>query len=138
MRYLIIADKPFSGHAQSALRTDGSVMYTDYKSVTEYEAGENIKTRVVGEAELNALIDEHLAGMVTKPERITRERFDEMLNILPPCRWHNADGFEVFHVSERLTYSLVSWFAHMGSRYWEFTDHDNITDELLAAKLRAA
>ena len=138
MQYLVIADKPFTGHAQSALRANGSVMYTDYKSVAEYEAGENIKVRVVDEAELNALIDEHLAGMVTKPKRITRDRFWEMLEVLPPCRWDNAGGFEVFHVSERLTHSLVDWFAHKGARYWEFTDHDNITDEALAAKLRAA
>ena len=80
----------------------------------------------------------HYATLKTKPKAITEERFMYGLEVLPPCRWHNAGGFEVFHISERLTGNLVSWFAHKGDRYWEFTEADNLPDDALADMLRAA
>lgn len=51
----------------------------------------------------------------TAPAPITRERFTEMLEVLPPSRWNRGDYVEFFHVCERLTDNLVSWFGRVGS-----------------------
>lgn len=60
---------------------------------------------------------------------ITAERFDEMLNILPPLFWRLTDAFdqkinripETFCMSEMLTGSLTSQFAALDGRYFERT-----------------
>ena len=140
MQFLLRADQPYTGHAQSVLNTDGTVAYTDGLTVAQYEAKHGYPLRIVSEAELGKLDKVFCDGMVTKPKLITHQRFWDMLEILPPCRWHDTGGFEVFHVSERITHNLVSWFAHkrvplVGQRYWEFTDRDNLTDAELATKL---
>lgn len=62
---------------------------------------------------------------------ITAERFDEMLNILPPCRWSSVGRFEHFHVSERITGNIVSWFIRFrgdaGERFFTFDDYATLT-----------
>lgn len=137
MQYIIRKDEPFQGHVQSIVNPDGTIAYCAGLTLETYEAERGFPIRVIDDAELDQLTAEHLRGLVSDPAPITQERFWEMLEVLPPCHWHNAGGFEVFHVSERLTHNLVSWFAHRGDSYWEFTDHDNITDTDLVTKLQA-
>ena len=58
----------------------------------------------------------------TAPHVIDRDRFYYMLEVLPPCRWNRGAFIEFFHVSERLTENLVSWFARVDGRYYEMWD----------------
>lgn len=58
--------------------------------------------------------------MPVKP--ITKDRFHEMLEILPPQRWYRGEQMEWFHMSERLSGDYVSWFARVGGNYYEFQD----------------
>lgn len=137
MQYILRADQPYLGHIQTVMNTDGTVAYTNGKTFAEYQDACNYPLRVIEEAELDRLTATFLDTMISKPKRITHARFWDMLEILPPCRWHTvAGGFEVFHVSERITHNLVSWFAHKGERYWEFTDRDNLASDKLGAKLQ--
>jgi len=54
------------------------------------------------------------------PQEITRERFWDMLEVLPPCKWQGmGQRFESFHVSERLSGDVVSWFCRVGERYFQ-------------------
>lgn len=53
---------------------------------------------------------------------ITKERFHEMLNILPPSRWYRGEALEWFHMCERLSGDYVTWFCRAGDRYFEFQD----------------
>lgn len=55
----------------------------------------------------------------------------DRLEILPPCRHHNVAGFEVFHISERITANIVSWYArcHTTGDVIQFQNYDNITDD---------
>lgn len=76
---------------------------------------------------------------VTAPKQIDRDRFIDMLEVLPPCRWRRyADGVEWFHVSERLSGDVVAWFARVGETYWEMQDLSTLSYDALNTKLRAA
>ena len=138
MQYVIRTDEPFRGHCQSVLNPDGTVAYTDALTVAEYQKECGFPICVVSEAKMAQLVWDFEQTLKTKPKPITKERYWEMLEVLPPCRWHNAGGFEVFHVSEHLTGPLVSWFAHRGAihqQYWEFVDDCRLTDEALVEML---
>tara|TARA_R110002072_G_scaffold273239_5_gene433970 strand:- start:7581 stop:7997 length:417 start_codon:yes stop_codon:yes gene_type:complete len=135
MQWIINADQPFRGYTLSYLNPDGTVAYTDGLTVEEYAARKGITCRVIDDDTLDDLVREHHKSLITKPRRIPSERWWDMLEILPPCRWHVVGSFEVFHVSERLTGNLVSWFANRGSDYFEFVDRDNLTDDEIALKL---
>lgn len=139
MKWIIEADAPFKGHALSVLKDDGTVAYTNGLTVEGYAKQRGTALRVIDDAEFDALLANHYASLKTAPQPITAERFDEMLGILPPCRWHKVGGFTVFHVSEHLTGPLVSWFAKTSDgQYWEFTQADDISDADLLEMLTEA
>lgn len=63
-----------------------------------------------------------LAGV---PEEITEERFEEMLNVLPPIKWTRRDGVEMFCMSEMWTGSYTNQYAHdhySGKYYCKMVD----------------
>ena len=49
--------------------------------------------------------------VLPKGDVIDKDRWYEMLEILPPCRWGSFNGVEFFHVSERLIYNVVGWYT---------------------------
>lgn len=137
MQWIIRDDEPFRGHAQSVLNRDGTVAYTNGETLAQYRETCGFPVRVVDSDEMDRLCDTFHNTLKTKPKRISKQRFWDALEVLPPCRWHNCGGFEVFHVSERLTGDLVAWYAHRGDRYWEFTEQAGISDDKLTALLSA-
>jgi hypothetical protein len=71
------------------------------------------------------------------PQEITAERFTDMLNVLPPCRWHGVGELvESFHVSERLSGNVVSWFLRLGERYFQIDADATLTREELTRMVR--
>ena len=52
-------------------------------------------------------------------QEITAERWEDMLNILPPEKWQTVAGVEIFRMSERLTGNITAHFARIGERYFE-------------------
>lgn len=70
-------------------------------------------------------------------EEITAERFDDGLNVLPPCAWTRARGAESFKISERIAGSVTAIYAAMGGRYFRFQDsirmpHTDICERVAA------
>src|SRR3990167_5639371 len=126
--YILRADEPFRGHCQSVLLKNGTVAYSDGLTLEQYEAERGFPVRLIDDAELDELTKRYTESLITAPAVITEARFHEMLNVLPPSRWHNCGGFEVFHVCERLTHDLVAWFAHRNGQYWEFTDRAGVCE----------
>jgi hypothetical protein len=51
--------------------------------------------------------------------QITRERFWDMLEVLPPEKWERRDGTESFMISEAQTNDLHSFYARVRETYWE-------------------
>lgn len=137
MEFLIRTDIPFTGTAQSVIADDGTVAWSGGMTVEEYAADRGFAVRVVSEDEMYALADAYAATRVTGPEPITAERWDDMLNCLPPCRWHRRDGVELFHVSERITHDLVNWFAKVGDNHFAMVDRAGADSSALAAAVRA-
>ena len=62
-------------------------------------------------------------------KEITAERFDEMLNILPPMAWKRSDAFdqkfnripETFMLSERVDEKHALQFAALDGRFYQKT-----------------
>ena len=76
------------------------------------------------------------ARYCTGAEPISAERFEEMLNCLPPERWWMGAGAESFRLSERLTGSIASFFLRIGPAYWQINEDQGTThDELVRLAL---
>jgi len=54
-----------------------------------------------------------------EPKKINLERFDDMLNVLPPCKWSRGSITESFFISEAETEDLHRWFARIDNHYFE-------------------
>lgn len=57
----------------------------------------------------------------------TEERFDEMLNILPPLKWCTIDGVEMFCMCEMYTGTYTNQYARVGGKY--YTAMVDVTDK---------
>lgn len=135
MQYVIRTDKPFQGHCETATDGEGVVLWSQGLTFKEYCDKNDGCFRLVSEAEFDEMLEAHYDTLKTEPVEITEERFDEMLEVLPPCRWGTVRGIEMFHVSERLTGNLVSWFARVGGRFFEFTDDASLSAETRVEKI---
>jgi hypothetical protein len=74
-----------------------------------------------------------------KPAReITQERFWDMLECLPPCKWTGmGTRQESFHVSEHLSGDIVSWFVQLDGRYFQIDDRYTLTHREVIAMAAA-
>lgn len=72
------------------------------------------------------------------PETITAERFDEMLNMLPPAKWQHSPGAESFMIPEAIAGSLHTFGVRIGSDFYAITEDCRISHaDLVAACLNA-
>jgi len=148
--YLLDLSKPFNGVVTSSItRNNKGEFYVDYSSelyndnqgnltLAEYQRHVNPFVEVIDDAKLDQLLADYEKSRITQPVVITADRFYEMLEILPPQRWHNCGGFEVFHIQEHITGDLVAWFAYREDQYFEFIDSCYISDVDLIRKLFTA
>jgi hypothetical protein len=57
--------------------------------------------------------------LLSRPiEEITEEKFDEMLNILPPMRWGSNNGIHSFFMCEFWSGNYTQQYAKIGSRFF--------------------
>ena len=56
------------------------------------------------------------------PVKITRERFFEMLEVLPPVGWIHEGNAESFKLSERTSGNITAIFAAVAGQYFEMSD----------------
>jgi len=136
MKYLIEAGKPYAGHIISILQSDGTVAWTEGLTIAGYKRERGVQLQAIDEIQLRALTAEYEDSRKTEPEEITRARWHDMLEILPPSRWHDVGAWNVFHICERISGNLVSWFARKGdAAHVAWTDDANMTDTEILAKL---
>lgn len=72
------------------------------------------------------------------PQRIDAERFDEMLNCLPPQRWTRWESTESFRVCEAVTGNLYTFGVRIKDTYFSltadgFTSHDDLIKQCQVA-----
>jgi hypothetical protein len=138
LRFAIRSDIPYRMYHHHVILPDGAVAYTDHKSIESYAAEHGGEYRILSGDELDAIIRDAERNLRTKPARITQARFWDYLECLPPCRWHNHRGVELFHVSERLTGDLVQWCARIGDQHFGWTDFASAKSDDLAAMVAEA
>ena len=130
---------PYPGYTQSSTYMENGVEVVAFSKLTlkEYLV-ENPEMSVVSDEKLSEFIKEREADMITLPEKITKERFWDMLEILPPCKWKTVRCVEMFHISERITGNLVDWFVQTCDDYYSFTDRDSLSVDDLIKKIEVA
>lgn len=138
LRFAIRTDEPYRLGHHHIILPDGSVAYTDHKSLASYAEERGGTYKILSDAEFDALLIETENALVTKPEPISKEQFWYFLECLPPCRWHHERGVELFHVSERLTGDLVQWCAQIGGNYYGWTDQARRSSKELSALVAQA
>jgi hypothetical protein len=73
----------------------------------------------------------------TAPALVTRERFIEMLEVLPPEDWARKEGSESFKLCEYQTGNITRIFARIGKKYYEFMDDARLSHESILEKIEA-
>lgn len=124
-----IVRKEFDG----SILSYGRVLDAVKLCIEEIQKHETSDLRIVESAEVERLIKEHDKTYHTDPKEITQERWQDSLEVLPPCRWSRHNGVEYFHLSERYTGDVVYWFARLGDRYFEFRNDCGLLGEQVAA-----
>lgn len=76
------------------------------------------------------------ASKTTEPKEITKGEFWYLLEVLPPCKWKRSGSTEAFHVSERITCSIVTWCVRVGDRYFRLDDTDRLTPDQATQKVQ--
>ncbi|MFZ3461416.1 hypothetical protein [Vibrio harveyi] len=115
---------------------DSYWLYEDenHKTVPEALDFFTIPVKVVSIDEYNTEIKTYNRRYHTKAEPITKQRFEDMLNTLPPMRWHSVGAYEVFCFTEAYHDTVYRWFARSNNLAFEFKHDRDATDkELLEA-----
>jgi len=58
----------------------------------------------------------------SEPVEITRHKFDEAFNILPPVAWRDRGCDESFKMSEPLVADITAIYVRVGDRFFTFND----------------
>ena len=132
---------PAAGHVTDVIQPDGLTTVYSKKSVADTMAEDPQLVRM-SLAQATGLCEDfarkrYCAGQA---KQVTKERYWDMLEVLPPCRWerrHTAGRtLEMFHVSERISSDLVDWFiadhTHTDTTYWTVVECASSTREHLA------
>lgn len=142
MQYLIFADEPFDGRAQTTVR-GGVCDFTNGRTPEQYAEYRGRPVRVLEESEFESMLEEWLRAQVSQPVEISADDYNDALNVLPPERWFRHAGVELFSMCERITYDLTTWYARVpvaggASRYFCFRDRAWTDKAALADKAAAA
>lgn len=88
--------------------------------------------------DIDDAIDRVDAAYRKPPARITRERFWQMLEVLPPDEWVSGINSESFKLSERTAGSITQIFCRIGDDYWELSDSFTLRHSKILELVRAA
>jgi hypothetical protein len=70
---------------------------------------------------------------------VTEDYFMDMLEVLPPCKWHHQPACETFHISERLTENIVEWLVRIRKdgkdRFFALAARDTCTHTAIVSKV---
>lgn len=129
-----LGDNPY---AADVVLPNGIVAYTQgetFEAFCKRNAGKQYSSPVTWE-EYDKVIQVWEDHKTAQPaEIIDAATFNEMLNILPPCRWNTYAGINAFHISERIAGDLVHWYASHGGNYIRFVAPSTIEASFIHAK----
>ena len=109
----------------TALTAEGVCMFTG-KTVEEMQQGSTEALEVMPFIEALGLAEAaSRARYCQGPKRISQERYEEMLNILPPENWRRGVGYSCFRLSERLSGTIASFFVRIGDSYYQINEDED-------------
>lgn len=88
--------------------------------------------------ELDTVIAEREAALVTQPVEVTEEQFTYGLSVLPPVDFISRGGNVTFKMLERLDGRITGVYACIEGRYYSFHDVCTISHDEIVAKVMAA
>jgi len=113
----------YKGFIEKTISDGIHVDRTNGLTVDEYSQQQGKKFIAVTFNELENIVEDyHSSKVISEPEEIDHNTFIEMLEVLPPCRWGRVGKVEMFHMMERITDDLASWYAKVDGRYYSFID----------------
>ena len=114
-----------TGRLYTTLTTKGVCMYSG-QTVEEmqHDSGEELEVMpFIRALELNSAASR--ARYCRGAERISKEQYEEMLNVLPPENWQRGVGYGCFRLSERLDGAIASFFLRIGDSYYQINEHED-------------
>lgn len=137
-----IIPKNFTGSVLSVVCESPSgiefVAYTNMSVAQYLEANSDQGAYVVSVGEFDKLNSSYLESLIESPKEIDEERFNWLLECMPPCRWKTIRGVEMFHMCERYTANIVTWVAASDGVFFEFLDTENKDGLSIANKVEEA
>lgn len=134
MQTLYIISEPFNGRVKNTMHNglvdytgtaknrkyidkNGSLIFETYYenrlNFEQYQKEKNEPLKVVTEQELDKLFKEYEEkSILQKFTEITEERYFDLLECLPPKRWHNFKGLEIFFMGECYTSNIYTCCIH--------------------------
>ena len=118
------------------VRSDGKVEILDHvvdgRCFYSKEPLETAKARMAEHGYTLEVVDSQTAwerqsaSYITEPVEITAERFEDLLEVLPPQHWHSAANFESFQLMEKTINDVTLTCVRIGrgdsARYFSFED----------------
>lgn len=74
----------------------------------------------------------------SEPTRISKEQFEDALEMLPPRAWVRNEGTETFKFEKRLCGSITSIYCRIAGEYWTFNDRITLSHNAIVNRVRAA
>jgi len=118
--------------------------YVDYSSYLNEELGRNLTLEeyievkkdkdleVVDTFEMEKLYNQYQKSLTSNFVEITEDRWYEMLEVLPPMKWHDYKGINIFFISEATSGSMHSCFIKThDKKYYESLQDIFSKDEVI-------
>ncbi|MCP2234015.1 hypothetical protein [Erwinia aphidicola] len=80
----------------------------------------------------------HCDTYILAPVEISAERFNDMLELLPPLDWHIGASSQSFRLMEMTCVNVTAIFAVYGGRYFELCDRVTLTHDEIIGKIRGS
>lgn len=111
----------------------------DNETLAELRARGRVSMELLPFDDACKLIDDaQMAAYCHAPVEITRERFWEMLEVLPPGKWKRSENYEAFFVIEALAADIHAWHVRIGGRYWSLNRSRTRSPDSIIAEVATA
>lgn len=138
MLYIIDKDKGFKGYCENMLDDNGHVVYGDIKDFEEYKKEKGNENLIaITDKELDQKIAVYRQSLMKEFEEVDEDRYDMLLNSVPPYRMKRRYGCFSFFVGEAYNLDLHDFCFEADGKYYKGlrgirTSEDKLTEEIKA------
>lgn len=93
------------------------------------------KIRLVTHDTFNKLCDALCEQLKTEPQSIHRDHYENARRIPFPLKWCHFGNVEIFHTPERILGNLVTWYACVNDRCYQFVDDAELNPKAVKTRL---